>query len=53
MYASMFALYELETCCEARSALLNTLQTGDFQKAMQEIVEKRKTQVGSLSRIIM
>lgn len=29
---------------KARSALLNTLQTGDFQKAMQEIVEKRKTQ---------
>lgn len=29
---------------KARSALLNTLKTGDFQKAMQEIVEKRQTQ---------
>eukprot|EP00435_Cladocopium_sp_Y103_P020212 s1031_g4.t3 len=29
---------------KARSALLNTLRTGDFQKAMQEIVEKRQTQ---------
>lgn len=48
----MFALYNLETCCEARSALLNTLRTGDFQKAMEEIVEKRQTQVGSLSRMI-
>lgn len=30
---------------KARSALLNTLQTGDFQKAMEEIVEKRQVRV--------